>query len=245
MQKTSLAVFVLAAAAAFPSQAATVLGFKAGGDFMHTDASGTIGQKGGDTPSFQYGEKAQYSLWFNIEHPLPFLPNVKIRENQFKVDGTLNDADFSFRGVNLTGDAYSNVDLSNTDFVFYYELFDNDILSIDAGAAYKKFDGELRIHKDSYADSIDIDDGVVMGYVNAEVGMIGTGIFAFAEALAGIDHSDIVDYQAGLGWQYDGVALDTRVRVGYRKLQVQDGSFSGVNSDIDIDGVFAGVELVF
>lgn len=245
MKKLSLAALAVAAMVALPSQAATVLGFKVGVDAMHADASGTTGQQGGDTPKFSYDNKAQYSVWFNVEHPVPFLPNLKVRENRFEANGILTDANFSFRGINLSEVVHNTIDLSNTDFVLYYELFDNDILSLDAGAAYKKFDGSLEISRDSYRDSIDIDDGAVMGYLNAEVGLIGTGLYGYAEVLAGIDHSDILDYQAGLGWQFDGVAIDTRVRVGYRKLQFQDNSFSGVKANVDIDGVFAGVELVF
>ncbi|WP_417761743.1 TIGR04219 family outer membrane beta-barrel protein [Shewanella sp.] len=245
MKKLSLAALAVATMVALPSQAATVLGFKVGVDAMHADASGITGQQGGDTPKFSYDNKAQYSLWFNVEHPLPLLPNLKVRENRFEANGILTDANFNFRGINLTDVVHNKIDLTNTDFMLYYELFDNDILSIDAGAAYKKFNGSLEISRDSYRDTIDIDDGVVMGYLNAEVGLIGTGLYGFAEVLAGVDHSDILDYQAGLGWQFDGVAIDTRVRVGYRKLQFQDNSFSGVKANVDIDGVFAGVELVF
>ncbi|TCN82783.1 outer membrane protein [Shewanella fodinae] len=139
MKKTLMAVALLASMTVGSVQAATVLGFKVGGDYWNADASGTFAEKGQPQQEFGYDSSSRYSLWFAIEHPIPFLPNLKIRENHLDEDGSLADADMSFSGISYTGETYANIDLSNTDFIGYYELLDNDILSLDVGAGYKKF----------------------------------------------------------------------------------------------------------
>ncbi|QUN05408.1 TIGR04219 family outer membrane beta-barrel protein [Shewanella yunxiaonensis] len=245
MKKTLMAMIVLSSMTAVSAQAATVLGFKVGGDFWNADASGTFAEKGQAQQEFGYDSSSRYSLWLNLEHPIPFLPNLKIRENHLEEDGSLSADSMSFSGLTFNGDTNANIDLGNTDFIGYYELLDNDILSLDVGAAYKKFDGSFRVYQASKSTTIELTKGVFMGYANAEVGVPGTGLFAYADVLAGIDESSVYDYQVGLGWQFDGVALDTRIHAGYRNFKFDVDDFDGVTANMKFDGVFAGVELVF
>ncbi|KFZ36027.1 hypothetical protein HR45_18655 [Shewanella mangrovi] len=245
MKHTCLALALVSAFAATSANASTLLGFKLGGDLFWGKPTGALAELNYAEQNIDYKDAAQYSIWFNVEHPIPFLPNLRIRENHLETDGRLADADFAFQGVNYTGSVKGTADLSNTDFVLYYELFDNDILSVDVGGAYKKFSGEYRMAQDNFAGSIELDGGVYMGYASAEVSLITTGLFAYGEMLVGIDYSNIRDYQVGLGWQFDGVALDTKVRLGYRQVNFEDPSFSGVMADMRISGVTAGVEIVF
>ncbi|MCL1074808.1 TIGR04219 family outer membrane beta-barrel protein [Shewanella dokdonensis] len=245
MKKTLMAMAVLGSLTATSVPAATVLGFKVGGDYWNADASGTFAEKGQPQQEFGYDSSARYSLWLAIEHPIPFLPNLKIRENHLEEDGTLADADMSFSGIHYTGETYTNVDLGNTDFIGYYELLDNDILSLDVGAAYKKFDGSIRVYQGSKSATLELSKGVFMGYANAELGLPGSGLFAYADILTGIDESSVYDYQLGLGWQFDGIALDTRIHAGYRTFNFDVNDFDGASADMKFDGVFAGVEVVF
>ena len=56
----------------------------------------------------------------------------------------MSGADFNFNGHDFKGNVTAYTDLSNTDFVLYYEILDNDIVSLDLGAAYKLMNGSLR-----------------------------------------------------------------------------------------------------
>ena len=245
MKKTLLASAVLGFFMATSAQAATVVGFKIGGDYWDADTSGTFADKSQPQQTFDYSSSAQGSYWLAVEHPLPFIPNVKIRENSLDQKGSLTNADFSFNGHDFTGNVTSYTDLSNTDFVLYYELLDNDIVSFDLGAAYKLMHGSVRVQDAGHPEEIDVDSGIVMGYASTHIGMPGLGLFGFADLMLGVNESSVHDYSVGLGWEFDGVAVDTRVRVGYREFLFDVNNFSGISADTKFDGYFAGVEIDF
>ncbi len=245
MKKTLLASAVLGCLMATSAQAATVVGFKIGGDYWRADISGTFSDKGQPQQGFDYSSSAQGSYWIAVEHPLPFIPNLKVRENSLDQKGSLANADFSFNGHDFTGNVTSYTDLSNTDFVLYYELLDNDILSLDLGAAYKLMNGSLRVQDAGHPEEKDVDSGIVMGYASTHVSMPGLGLFGFADLMLGVNESNVHDYAIGLGWEFDGVAVDTRVRVGYREFAFDVNNFSGISADTKFDGYFAGVEIDF
>lgn len=245
MKKILLASAVLGCIMATSAHAATVVGFKIGGDYWRADTSGTFSDKGQPQQGFDYSSSAQGSYWFAVEHPLPFVPNLKIRENSLDQKGSLANADFSFNGHDFKGNLTSYTDLSNTDFVLYYELLDNDILSFDLGAAYKLMNGSLRVQDAGHPEEKDVDSGIVMGYASTHVSMPGLGLFGFADLMLGVNESNVHDYAVGLGWQFDGVAVDTRVRVGYREFAFDVNNFSGISADSKFDGYFAGVEIDF
>ena len=245
MKKILLASAVLGCIMATSAHAASVVGFKIGGDYWRADTSGTFSDKGQPQQGFDYSSSAQGSYWFAVEHPLPFVPNLKIRENSLDQKGSLANADFSFNGHDFKGNVTSYTDLSNTDFVLYYELLDNDILSFDLGAAYKLMNGSLRVQDAGHPEEKDVDSGIVMGYASTHVSMPGLGLFGFADLMLGVNESNVHDYAVGLGWQFDGVAVDTRVRVGYREFAFDVNNFSGISADSKFDGYFAGVEIDF
>ncbi|MBP6517660.1 TIGR04219 family outer membrane beta-barrel protein [Shewanella sp.] len=245
MKKTLLASAVLGFCMASSAQAATVVGFTIGGDYWRADTSGTFADKGQPQQTFDYSSSAQGSYWIAIEHPLPFVPNIKIRENSLDQKGSASVDKFNFNGYVFDGNVTAYTDLSNTDFVLYYEILDNDIVSLDLGAAYKLMNGSLRVQDPGHPEEKDVDSGIVMGYASTHVGMPGLGLYGFADLMQGVNESSVHDYAIGLGWQFDGLAVDTRVRVGYREFLFDVSNFSGVSADTKFKGYFAGVEINF
>ncbi|MBT1443868.1 TIGR04219 family outer membrane beta-barrel protein [Shewanella sp. JM162201] len=250
MQKKYLAGVVFAAMLAPAAQAATVVGFKIGADYIHADADASVSDDKGNRQSFDYSTTGQSSLWFAVEHPLPFVPNLLVRENRFESNGFKSGADFTFNGTTFNGDVGVTTDLGNTDFVLYYELLDNDILSLDVGGAWKKMDGAVRVTNANatglpFATQKDFSDGIMMGYASGVAGVPGLGLYGFIDLLAGIDEGQVYDYTIGLGWEFDGVAVDTRVRAGYREFNFDVKGFDGITTDSSFSGYFAGVELTF
>ncbi len=252
MKKTLLATALLGMLSVSSAHAATVVGFKVGGDYWDADTSGSFNSDDGVAQTYNYESKSQGSLWVAFEHPIPLVPNIKIRENRLEGKGTQNGSDFDFNGVgfrpNNPGDEYSTSvinDLSNTDFVLYYEILDNDLVALDLGAAYKQMHGSLRVQDSAKPSEVDLDSGIVMVYASAEVGVPGLGLYAFADVMLGVDETSVYDYNAGLGWKFDGVALDTAVRVGYREFNFDVDDFSSTTQNMSFKGAFAGVELAF
>lgn len=246
MNKTLLAAALLSSLVTSSAQAATVVGFKIGGDYWQADATGTFSDDVGQPQAFHYDSSAQGSIWVAIEHPIPILPNLMIRENRLDEKGTIADADFIFNSRQFEGDLTAYTDLSNTDFVLYYELLDNDIVALDLGASYKKMSGSIRVvDEDLYPEQKNIDSGVVMAYASAKFGLPGFGLYGFADVMTGLNETSVYDYSLGLGWEFDGTALDYRVRAGYRDFNFDVRQFSSITSDLQFKGYFAGVEIDF
>jgi len=249
MKKTILACALLGSLAATSVQAASLIGFKVGGDYWKADTSGTFAENGQPQQDVNYSSDAQGSVWVAVEHPIPLVPNVKIRENRLDDNGSANVDGFVFGENTFTGNVNTSTNLSNTDFVLYYELLDNDLVALDLGAAYKMMHGSFRVNEtanDGRKNSEkELDSGIVMAYADAQVGVPTMGLYGFAEVMVGIDESSVYDYSAGLGWQFDGIALDTKVRVGYRDFSFDVNDFDGVSTNSQFKGYFAGVELVF
>ncbi|MCZ4337597.1 TIGR04219 family outer membrane beta-barrel protein [Shewanella colwelliana] len=246
MKKTIIACALLGSLIATSAQAATLVGFKVGGDYWQADTSGTFAQRGQTQQDFDYSSSSQGSFWVAVEHPIPLVPNLKIRENRLDAtgDATLS-GDWAFGDHTFSGDVTTATNLSNTDFVLYYELLDNDMVALDLGAAYKKMHGSYRVADAGHPEQKDLSSGVVMAYANAEVGIPGLGLYGFADVMLGIDESSVYDYSVGLGWAFDGVALDTKLRVGYRDFKFDVNNFDGITANSQFKGYFAGVELVF
>ena len=227
MKQTVLASALLTAMMATSAQADTLLGFKVGGDVWQADTSGEFLA----TPKIKFDSSTQGSLWVSLEHPVPLVPNVMIRQNILKQDTTLEDKTYK-------------TDQSNTDLILYYEILDNDLVSLDVGGAYKIMQGEFKSIETIQADlqniSKDLDKGILMGYANAMVGVPGIGLFAFADVMTGLNETKVHDYQLGLGWQFDSMLVDTRIRTGYREFDYNVDA-----TDTTFKGFFAGVELDF
>ncbi|MGL5047241.1 MAG: TIGR04219 family outer membrane beta-barrel protein [Shewanella sp.] len=245
MKKTLLASAVLGLCMTTSAQAATVVGFTIGGDYWRADTRGSFADNRQPLQNVGYSSSAQGSYWIAVEHPIPLVPNIKIRENNLDQSGGISGADFTFNGHKFEKDVAVYTDLSNTDFVLYYEILDNDIVSLDLGAAYKLMNGSLRVQDPGHPEEEHVDSGIVMGYASTLIGIPGLGLYGFADLMLGLNESSVHDYAIGLGWQFDGSVVDTRVRVGYREFLFAVNNFSGVSADTKFEGYFAGVEINF
>ncbi|WP_394130333.1 TIGR04219 family outer membrane beta-barrel protein [Shewanella maritima] len=246
MKKSLIATALIGMLGATSAQAATLVGFKVGGDVWRADTSGTFNDDDGGQQAFNYESSTSGSVWLAVEHPVPILPNLKIRENRLDSKGSMADADFTFNGYDFTGNVTTYNNLNNTDFILYYELLDNDLVELDLGAAYKKMNGSLRVQTEQgRPEDRDVDSGVIMGYASGKAGIPGLGLYAFAELMQGVDETGVHDYSAGLGWEFDGITVDTRIRVGYRDFTFDVSDFSNVTQDMQFKGAFAGLELNF
>src|SRR5690554_6239454 len=140
MKKQAIAICVPALILSGAAQADTVVGLYAGAQVWDTSNSGQFGTGNGNQ-SFAFTDEKQTSFYIAVEHPIPFLPNIKIRENELVSYGaTTLTQDFNFNGqvYSANSSITSYVDLSHTDFTLYYELFDNDLIAFDLGMTGKK-----------------------------------------------------------------------------------------------------------
>ena len=133
MKKTILAGS-LAALMCGTAQADTLLGLYIGGQIWSNDASGTFGEGSDDQSVFEFDDENQGSFYVAFEHPIPLIPNIKIASTTLDtVGGTQLTDTFTFEDVTYpVGTTLdTTLDASFVDYTLYYEVFDNDLLTLD------------------------------------------------------------------------------------------------------------------
>ncbi|WP_214001136.1 TIGR04219 family outer membrane beta-barrel protein [Arsukibacterium sp.] len=250
--KTALSVALGSALITGQATADTLLGVYVGGDGWQTDVTGSFGNSE-PAPEFTFDNKTQGSYFIALEHPIPVLPNIRLAHNQLEADGvSLIDGDFSFGGedfsVNTT--VTNNVDLTNTDVVLYYEILDNSVVALDIGVNGKHIKGSASVveqTENGLQGEESVSQWLPMLYVNSKVGLPLTGLDVFAQgSYIGWSDSRMYDVQAGVAYEIiDSLAVDVRLKVGYRAVNLRLDDLDNLYSNLDFKGAFAGIELHF
>lgn len=248
--KKALSVLVISAVM-LPTTAAadTIFGVYAGGQYWHTNASGSFSDST-NLQRFNFDSEQQSSLYVAVEHPIPLIPNLKIRHNQLEVSGTTNLAtNLNFANQNWAAgtSVQSFVDLTHTDFTFYYELLDNDVTALDLGVTAKRVDGALAVRDGAQTGELTTDGWVPTLYAHGRFGIPATDLTLYALANAvSIDDSAIRDIEAGIEYRLvENLAVDVSVQLGYRNITIELDDLDGIYSDIRFKGPYLGLEIHF
>lgn len=234
------------------AQADMIYGIYLGAQGWQTETSGYFGNDGEDINSvqFNYEDETQTSFYVAIEHPVPLLPNIKVRQNDIQVEGdTVGQIEFG--GEVFVGTADTDGDITNTDFILYYEILDNDLVSFDIGINGKSIDGEFTMTDttDGFSGtSTETFSGVVpMAYAAAEIGLPFTGLSIFGDiSYIGFDGHSLQDAQVGIQYAFiDNIAVDVSIQAGFRTFAFELDDLDDISSDITIDGAFAGLQVHF
>ena len=146
MKKYCIAAALSMACLAPVAQADTVLGLYVVVDGWKADNDGSFSDNNNALQNFNFEDETFVSYYAALEHPVPLVPNLKLKYTELELTGATRLEDtFSFNGSDyIVGtDVNSVTDLSHIDYILYYEIFDNDLISIDLGINAKQFDGEL------------------------------------------------------------------------------------------------------
>lgn len=257
MKKYCLAAALSMACLAPTAQADTLLGLYLGVDGWQSDNSGSFAQDG-NLQSFNFEDETFTSYYAALEHPVPLVPNIKLKYTELELNGSTildDDRSFSFGGSDyVVGTQVGTVsDLSHVDYILYYEIFDNDLVSIDLGVNAKQFDGDIVVTGTSQdggpntTERVDFSGFVPLVYGRAEVGLPFTGLSVFFEgSLLAIDDSKVQDYQAGIAYALlDNLAIDLDVKAGYRSMTLELDDIDDIYTDLDASCPFAGIQIHF
>ncbi|MCC4266186.1 TIGR04219 family outer membrane beta-barrel protein [Oceanimonas baumannii] len=226
------------------------LGVYAGAQAWQVNTSGEFGSNH-SRADFGFEEEVQGVYYVAFEHPVPLLPNVKIRHNELAVAGNTSvSGQFSFGGVSYGNGTQLSaaLDLSNTDLILYYELFDNSLFSVDFGLNVKYLDGDISVvDSHGHSGTEQLRAPLPLGYLKAELALPLTGLSAFGELnYLALDGHELSDYQAGLAYRLiDSLAMDVNVHAGYRAMGLKLDSLDNVDANLDFDGAFLGAEIHF
>lgn len=199
------------------SQAATVLGADIGAYVWASDikASTNTTTLNGDTDT---------SLVFfaALEHPLPFVPNVKL----------------TYSNISQTTDNKTAIDASHTDFTLYYEVLDNWV-SLDLGLAGRKHDGETK----KAGIKTNINSTLAMAYAKLQFDIPNTDIGIGTELYQGMGSGDEKVSDINLFVNYN-VALGFTIGAGYRRLDT-DLDIKNTTTTLVFDGAYLAASYHF
>tara|TARA_Y100001973_G_C5105776_1_gene285043 strand:+ start:113 stop:874 length:762 start_codon:yes stop_codon:yes gene_type:complete len=253
MRKVTMAVAVIASSvgvvAAPQANADTVFGVYAGAQTWKTDTSGSFGSEQ-MSPDFSFGDEQQGSAYIAFEHPIPLIPNVKVRHNDLTTEGgQLLDEEFTFFGSTFAADSRLDytTDLSHTDYTFYYELFDNDLVSFDLGVTAKRVDGSIEVRGQQTLQGQSTDGWIPTLYSQVRVGIPATDLTLYGLANAvSIEDSKVEDYEFGVEYRpIENLAVDVNLQLGYRVFNIELDDLDGIYSNLEYKGPYLGVEFHF
>ncbi|MFD1439624.1 TIGR04219 family outer membrane beta-barrel protein [Acinetobacter sp. ANC 4282] len=230
MQSLKLFCFILGLGA-FSSAQADFIGVKASTDYWKysTDLSNSASA----LPQPQLEDDHSMSFSIAVEHPVPFLPNAKIKHSNLQAE-----SDQSLAGVKS-----HQLDLDYSDFILYYEILDN-VVSADVGFGAKLLDGDIQ---QNFTQNTEVSETLPMIYAEAGVKLPFTGLSAKAEAsFAKLTDTQVTDAQLELKYNFvDTVLVDVGAKAGYRILDIQLEEGSNQEAKLKFKGPYIGLEAHF
>lgn len=245
----STGLFTLVCAASLPAAADTVFGVYAGAASWQQEVSGNIASGISDLDvedDLGLDDDNNNMFYVAIEHPIPTVPNIRVQH----ADISLGGDNVLSRTIEFNGNAFTvaeqvatDIELTQTDAVLYYELLDN-YLTLDLGLAARYVDGYVDVASTTSSASAEFSGVIPMlyGQVRADLPLTGMWVGIQAQGVA-YDGNQLLDANAQVGWE-SGIGLG--LEVGYRAFQLELEDFDEVdNAEIDVEGVYFGLNYHF
>jgi outer membrane protein len=228
------------------ASADTVFGIYAGAGTWESEFSGEAGDPAVTMNDLGAKEESNTFFYIAVEHPVPLIPNIKLQQNNInsKQTSTITQT-FSLDGTEFIqgSEVASNLDLSYTDAVLYYEILDN-WFNLDIGVTARKYSGHIEAESEMASESVDVDAVIPLIYGKAQFDLPFSGLSAGIEGNY-INYSDssLMDYSAKVSYLFDSV-LDLGVEVGYRAITMTIDD-EEVQTDIELSGPYAAAIFHF
>lgn len=211
---------------------ADVIGVK--GDLSYWNYNGEANMAAQTSaPDQDLDRKGSAQLSLAIEHPIPLVPNAKIRYVNLKTQ-TENE---------VAGQPVYDLDIDHTDFILYYEVLDN-IVDADIGFGASNLNGDV---KTLGLNKTDIDKTIPVIYGSAGVKLPFTGLSAKAELLySNVNDTKITDAQAELQYNFiDNLLVDVGLKAGYRILDIKLDDYEKNDLKFNFKGPYIGLDVHF
>ena len=240
-------ILTTAALAAILPQSASALplvDFYAGSYYWDQAVSGDVNNNVDLEDDLNLSASGQNVTYLAFEHPIPMIPNVKLKFSKLATDGnatTTSDLNLGF-GTVSAGNISSDFDLSHNDYTFYWGL-PLPLLTFDFGLTLRQFDGEMT----SNNVSTDLDFVIPMGYLKAGIDIPLTGLsFAGDLNVISIGSTSMSDYDLNMTYVLPLIPLlDVGISAGYRSfdLDLDEDDFGDLSAEATIDGPYLGLSL--
>jgi len=246
--KKILGTLALASIALIQIARADIAGFEVGAYQWTPDYSGTLASdSAGPTGTsidiendLGFSDESHSVIYASLEHPVPFLPNVKIVSSDLSASAAstlTRELVFGGETYNFNAAVATTVDMSNIEYTFYYEILDN-WLNLDLGLTLRQYDGKVQLTTTDTTSVEDLDFTIPLFYASARADLPFTGFFVDAQInIISYDDDSISDTSFALGYESE---IGFGARAGYRtfSLEVEEDTFS---SDLEFDGAYISV----
>ncbi len=227
---------------------ADVLGVTVGAEWWQANPDGRMGDAG-FSQRLSFDDDSHSAFYAAFEHPIPLLPNVLMRRQTLSFQGdTVLPGELRLYELPYASQSrvYNELSLEYTDASFYYELMDNDILSLDMGLTARFLQTDLMI-KQASSVSKGISTPMPMLYGNASIGVFGTNSSLFFTGNYGrYDGQQMSDLRAGFAYEWiDLAAFSLTVKLGVQRLELELNNEDRMDADLLMDGAFIGLEADF
>ncbi len=246
--KKILAAAVVAATLPQAASALPLVDIYAGAYYWDQTVSGDVGSgtKADLEDDLNLDAGGQNVMYFAFEHPIPVVPNVKVKMTDMSSDGngTISQ-NFELGGQTATAseNVASKLDLTHTDYTLYWGL-PLPIVTFDFGLTLRQFDGSMEVAGTSYNAQADLDVTVPMGYLKAGVDIPLTGLSLGGDInVISYGDSGITDYDLNMTYVLPLIPLlDVGITAGYRSfdLEINPDDFGGSSDDLSAKATVAG-----
>lgn len=206
----------------------------ASGQASYASSLGEFGSMANAEDTLGFSETQDLFFKTYLEHPFPFLPNVKLGHNRLGHSGTGTVTDFSWGELtHFTGTVNSKLSLIMSDATLYYEIVDNWV-EIDAGLTLRYISGDTSVNH----EYTDFSTRLLLLYTKARFNVPDTDLSLQLETNA-VGYSDTIVYDYELSARYS-LAIGIGIEAGYKSFHLKsDDLTSGLNADLDFSGPYA------
>ncbi len=210
---------------------ADLVAVKGSADYWFTEGDANMAAQNQNDFSLDQEGSAQVAL--AIEHPVPLLPNIKLRYT--KIDNQTEQT--------VANTPVYEIELENSDLILYYELLDN-IVSVDFGLAAKNINADITQYG---LGTTQIDETYPMLYGAVSAKLPFTGWSVSTESLVtDYDDARISDVQAEIKYDFiDNLLLDVGAKVGYRVLNIELDDYENSDRQFEFKGPYIGLDAHF
>lgn len=224
----------------FATASADTLGLYVGGGSWNHDPSGTFsstqtGSSSIDIKSdLNVSKKSESYVWMAFEHPVPFLPNIRLEKSSLSNTGNTSNL-YNFNGSTTSGNFETTLD--STDAILYYRILDNWV-NLDLGLDVRKIDGRFAIGSQSST----VTATVPMLYASVAFDLPLTGLSVGADYKV-ISHSGSTYNDSRIRATYEFGVIG--IEAGVRSTKIKISDVDNINTDLTFKGVMVGAFLHF
>lgn len=245
MKKTAIALALLAGLP-LSAQADLLFTLGAKASIWNADASGPIDDNVSVDKDLNIESENGQQLTVFFEHPIPFIPNLKIKQTSLEMTGNGN-VNISFLNKSFNEEVDSTLDLSHTDLTLYWGLpLPIPFFDFNFGLTARQFDGmaEVRGKSSGETASQDLSFVIPMGYAEVKVST-PFGVYANADInYIGTSGNKLSDISYGIGYDLPIPVVDLGIEAGYRAINLKtDEDLADIATDVKISGMYYGASF--